>query len=83
MELLTKVGIAGLIFIKDRRIGSRRNFLKKQIQVKERSGCEVNYLQWSVFLSELAENVRVFPGEKNVTFRGVLPLLIEVKIPNS
>lgn len=50
--------------------------MKKQVKVKERSGCEVNYLQWSVFLSELAENVRVFPGDKNVTFRGVLPLLI-------
>jgi len=25
-ELLTNVGIAGLIFIKDRKVGSRRNF---------------------------------------------------------
>lgn len=70
------MGIAGLIFIKEKN-WQQKDFLKKQIKVKERSGCEVNYLQWSVFLSELAENVRVFPGEKNVTFRGVLPLLIE------
>lgn len=74
--MLTNAGIAGLIFINEKN-WQQKDFLKKQIKVKERSGCEVNYLQWSVFLSELAENVRVFPGEKNVTFRGVLPLLIE------
>lgn len=74
--MLTNVGIAGLIFINEKN-WQQKDFLKKQIKVKERSGCEVNYLQWSVFLSELAENVRVFPGEKNVTFRGVLPLLIQ------
>lgn len=74
--MLTNVGIAGLIFINEKN-WQQKDFLKKQIKVKERSGCEVNDLQWSVFLSELAENVRVFPGEKNVTFRGVLPLLIE------
>lgn len=38
LELLTKVGIAGLIFIKDRKVGSRRNFWKSKLKGRKEAG---------------------------------------------